>query len=171
MGQLTLGRHSYSFAERRGTDNNVTIGSFSSVAINTVFDGGYTHNTRFISTFPFHAKMERCSHIESNCKAKGDIVIGHDVTIGEGVTLMAGICVGNGAIIGTKAVVTHDVAPYSIVGGVPAIEIRKRFSHEQIEKLLSIAWWDWSDEKIIENAHLLQSDNIWDFINKHYKQK
>lgn len=168
MGQLTLGRHSYSYAERRGTDNSITIGNFVSIAINSIFDGGYTHNPSFVSTFPFHARMERCGHLESNCKSKGDIIIGHDVTIGEGVSIHSGVTIGHGAIIGTKAVVTKDVEPYMVVGGVPAKFIKRRFTFEQVEKLLKIEWWNWDDEKIIANAHLLQSDNIQEFINVHY---
>ena len=68
----------------------------------------------------------------------------------------------------TKAVVTKDVEPYMVVGGVPAKFIKRRFTFEQVEKLLKIEWWNWDDEKIIANAHLLQSDNIQEFINVHY---
>jgi len=69
--------------------------------------------------------------------------IGHDVWIGHGATVMAGVNIGTGAVIGAGAVVTHDVAPYQIVGGVPARPIRMRFPDAVIDKLLSTAWWDW----------------------------
>jgi len=68
---------------------------------------------------------------------------------------MAGVTIGDGAIIGSRAVVTKDVEPYSIVGGVPAKLIRKRFPEEQIQKLLELKWWDWSEEKIKLNINKL----------------
>ena len=79
---------------------------------------------------------------------KGDIVIGNDVWIGYEAVIMAGVHIGNGAIIAARAVVTKDVPPYTIVGGVPARPIRKRFDEEVIRKLETLKWWDWSAEKI-----------------------
>lgn len=74
--------------------------------------------------------------------------IGNDVWVGERVQFLEGVTVGDGAIIAAGAVVTKDVPPYAIVGGVPAKVIRYRFSQEQIEKLFEIKWWDWEEEKI-----------------------
>ena len=79
---------------------------------------------------------------------KGDIVIGNDVWIGYKAVVMAGVHIGNGSIIAARAVVTKDVPPYTIVGGVPARPIRKRFDEEVIRKLETLKWWDWSVEKI-----------------------
>ena len=79
---------------------------------------------------------------------KGDIVIGHDVWIGYEAVILAGVTIGDGAIIGSRAVVTKDVEPYTIVGGVPAKPIRKRFSERTVEALKKIKWWDWTPEKI-----------------------
>lgn len=78
----------------------------------------------------------------------GDIVIGNDVWIGYEAVIMAGVHIGNGAIIAARAVVTKDVPPYTIVGGVPTRPIRKRFDEEVIRKLETLKWWDWSVEKI-----------------------
>lgn len=88
---------------------------------------------------------------------KGDIVIGNDVWIGYEAVIMAGVTIGDGAIIGTRAVVTKDVPPYTIVGGVPAKPIRKRFDNETLEELLKIRWWDWPEEKIARNITAIQS--------------
>lgn len=87
-------------------------------------------------------------------------MIGNDVWIGYDAVIMAGVKIGDGAIIGTRAVVTKDVEPYSIVGGVPAKEIRKRFATDIIEKLQNLQWWNWPVERIRESIHDIQSGNI-----------
>lgn len=86
-------------------------------------------------------------------------MIGNDVWIGYDAVIMAGVRIGDGAIIGTRAVVTKDVEPYSIVGGVPAKEIRKRFAPEVIQKLIEIQWWNWPIEKIRSSIQNIQSGN------------
>ena len=79
---------------------------------------------------------------------KGDIIIGDDVWIGYEAVIMSGVHVGSGAIIAARAVVTKDVPPYTIVGGTPAREIRKRFDTDVIKRLLMLKWWDWPIDKI-----------------------
>ena len=91
---------------------------------------------------------------------KGDIVIGNDVWIGYEALIMAGVHIGNGAIIGSRAVVTKDVPPYTIVGGVPARPIRKRFTDDTIQKLEALKWWDWSYEKIKQSLPYLLNGYI-----------
>ena len=92
------------------------------------------------------------------------IVIGNDIWIGANVVILPGVTIGDGAVIAAGAVVTNDVEPYAIVGGVPAKLIKKRFSEEDIQKMLEIKWWDWSIEKIEENIELFY--NPQEFLNK-----
>ena len=91
---------------------------------------------------------------------KGDIVIGNDVWIGYEAVILAGVTIGDGAVIGARAVVTKDIPPYTIVGGVPAKPIRKRFTQETIDLLLKIKWWNWPEERIRQHIAEIQSGRI-----------
>lgn len=95
------------------------------------------------------------------------VTIGHDVWIGHGVTVTAGVAIGTGAVIGAGAVVTRDVAPYTVVGGVPARIIKRRFTHEQEEALQKIALWDWSREAYKSALPDIRCLSIDDFIAKY----
>ena len=76
------------------------------------------------------------------------VTVGHDVWIGHGATILPGVTVGNGAVIGAGAVVSRDVAPYTIVGGVPARLIRERFPRGVGERMDALAWWDWPHDRL-----------------------
>ena len=91
---------------------------------------------------------------------KGDIVIGNDVWIGYEAVVMAGVHIGNGAIIAAHAVVTKNVPPYTIVGGVPARPIRKRFDEEVIRMLETLKWWDWPAKKIRHSLPYIVNGDI-----------
>ena len=91
---------------------------------------------------------------------KGDITLGNDVWIGYEAVILAGVTIGDGAIIGARAVVTRDVPPYAIVGGVPARLIRRRFDEATIESLLALQWWDWEPERIRRALPVLQAGDI-----------
>ena len=91
---------------------------------------------------------------------KGSIIIGNDVWIGFEAVILSGVTIGDGAIIGTRAVVTKDVPPYMIVGGIPAKSIRKRFSDDVICKLLKLQWWNWTENRIKKNIVAIQSGRI-----------
>jgi acetyltransferase-like isoleucine patch superfamily enzyme len=168
MGEIKIGRHTYGNPTRRGTGNNVTIGNYCSIAEGVLLDGGFNHNSKFTSTYPFHSWFPECSSLPSNILIKGDIEIGSDVWLGEQSVIMSGVKIGHGAVIGMRAIVSKDVKPYEIIVGAPQKVLRKRFTDEQIAKLLKIEWWNWPDEKVKENAHLLQSENIDPFIALHY---
>jgi virginiamycin A acetyltransferase len=98
---------------------------------------------------------------------KGDIIIGNDVWIGAKSTIMSGVKIGHGAIVGSTATVAKDVPPYAIVVGNPGKIVKYRFTEKQIESLLKIAWWDWTEDRIKTEAMELWSDNIDNFIDKH----
>lgn len=91
---------------------------------------------------------------------KDKLKIGNDVWIGYEAVILSGVTIGDGAIIGTRAVVTKDVPSYTIVGGVPAKPIRKRFDEETIQKFEEIRWWDWEEERIKKNIQAIQSGDI-----------
>ena len=84
--------------------------------------------------------------------------IGNDVWIAAGVNIISDVCIGDGCVIGAGSVVTKNVLPYSVVVGVPARQIKKRFNDEVIALLESIKWWDWPESKIIENIGLLRNE-------------
>ena len=122
------------------------------------------HTLSSLSTYPFPIFFEEWGlDVKDITKAwdnKGDIVVGNDVWIGYEAVILAGVTIGDGAIIGARAVVTKDVPPYTIVGGVPAKQIRKRFNEETIDTLLKLKWWDWSKERISKNIAAIQSGNL-----------
>jgi virginiamycin A acetyltransferase len=142
--------------------DKLIIGKFCMIASGATFimNGG-NHLTEATSTYPFAIFGGAWQHAMDGktYPSKGNTVVGNDVWIGHDATIMPGIHLGDGAIIATKAVVTKDVEPYSIVGGNPAKEIKKRFSEESIAKLLQLKWWNWDIEKITRNVHLLTGHN------------
>ena len=89
------------------------------------------------------------AYYRKNERKKKGIIIGNDVWIGQGVTISDGVTIGDGAVIGTGAIVTKNVAPYSVVAGVPAREIRKRFSDDIIEQLLELRWWEYGPDILL----------------------
>lgn len=95
------------------------------------------------------------------------VTIGHDVWIGHGVTVTAGVTIGTGAVIGAGAVVTRDVDPYTIVGGVPARQIKRRFSPAQADKLLQLAWWDWPRDQYIAALPDIRALSVDAFLDKY----
>lgn len=141
------------------------IGKFCSIACGARFlFNSANHSLNSLSTYPFPLFFEEWgmnkSRVTDAWDNKGDIVIGNDVWIGYEAVILAGVKIGDGAIIGTRSVVTKDVPPYTIVGGVPAKPIRKRFSDDTIATLLAERWWDWPIDKIAKNLEAIQSGHI-----------
>ena len=147
--------------------DKLKVGKFCSIACGAKFlFTSANHKMHSISTYPFPIFFEEwgldVTNITSAWDNKGDIVIGNDVWIGYEAVVLSGVTIGDGAIIGTRAVVTKDVPPYTIVGGIPAKPIRKRFSDEVISKLLELQWWNWPENRIKENIDAIQSGRIKD---------
>ena len=133
----------------------LVIGKFCSIACRAKFlFNSANHTLSSLSTYPFPIFFDEWGLEKSDVAAasdrKGDIVIGNDVWIGYEAVILAGVTIGDGAVIGARAVVTKDVPPYAIVGGVPARVIRSRFPEETVKALLRLKWWDWPAERIQE---------------------
>jgi acetyltransferase-like isoleucine patch superfamily enzyme len=134
-------------------DGVVHVGKYCSIANDVEFFLGGNHHPEWISTYPHHSN-------EHEVTSRGNIEIGHNVWIGRGAVIMSGVRIGDGAVVGAKALVTSDVRPYAIVGGVPAKEIRRRFDDATVDRLCEISWWDWPDEIVEQNGHILQGTDI-----------
>lgn len=145
--------------------DKLKIGRFCSVACGAKFVfTSANHTLHSLSTYTFPIFFEEwgldVKNITEAWDNKGNIIVGNYVWIGYGAVILSGVTVGDGAIIGARAVVTKDVPPYTIVGGVPARQIRKRFDEETIKKLLTLQWWNWDYEKIRKNIPAIQSGDI-----------
>jgi acetyltransferase-like isoleucine patch superfamily enzyme len=163
-GKYTYGEPTVVCAQE-GTD--LVLGNFCSIAQNvTVYLGG-DHRVDWVSTYPFghiHQSVFDLFDGKGHPASKGNVIIGNDIWIGNGVTIMSGVTIGDGAVIAGGSRVVKDVGAYTLVGGNPARYIRHRFKPDQIEALLEIKWWNWSDDKINSYVPLLCDDNVDAFI-------
>lgn len=146
-------------------NDKLIIGKFCSIACGAKFlFTSANHTQTSLSTYPFPIFFEEwgldVQNITSAWDNKGDIVIGNDVWIGYETVILSGVTIGDGAIIGSRAVVAKDVPPYTIVGGVPAKTIRKRFSDDDIEALQKMKWWDWPIEQIRAHISEIQTGKV-----------
>ena len=149
--------------------DRLVIGKFCSIACGARFlFNSANHAMGSLSTYPFPLFYEAWGLDRANVAAawdnKGDILVGSDVWIGYEAVILAGVTIGDGAVIGARAVVTRDVPPSTVVGGVPARPIKRRFSDETIQALLEIRWWDWPTEKIARNIGAIQSGKIEELV-------
>lgn len=143
----------------------LVIGRFCSIACGAKFlFNCANHSLKSLSSYTFPLFYEEWgldkADVATAWDNRGDIIIGNDVWIGFEAVIMAGVHIGDGAIIGARAVVTKDVPPYTIVGGVPAREIRKRFDAATVGRLQALKWWDWPKERIRRNLPYLQNGEL-----------
>ena len=132
--------------------DKLTIGRFCSIAHGTRFIfNGANHTLGSLSTYPFavmRTEWDLDCPVTAAWDHKGDITVGHDVWIGFEAVILAGVTIGHGAIVASRAVVKRDVEPYTIVGGIPARPIRKRYPDDQIRRLLELQWWNWDEQTL-----------------------
>lgn len=153
----------FSYINSGSNVQNTIIGKFSSIGPNVKIVLG-NHPVNFISTHPiFYAnnKPFKTFTDKMHFKEYGNVEIGNDVWIGQDVIIPGNVKIGDGAIITSKAVVTKDVEPYSIVGGVPAKHIKFRFNKEEIKKLLESKWWNKDPKWIKENYTLFLEKELF----------
>lgn len=170
-GNNRIGNYSFfagkmGFGSYLGVKNQISaeIGRYCSIGAEIKTVSGSHPTSVFVSTHPaFFSTKKQAGFTYANENLfeenKKRVVIGNDVWIGDRVTILGGVKIGDGAIIAAGAVVTKDVEPYSIVGGVPAREIKKRFSDEEIRKLLELKWWDKPQNWVAENAYKFANIN------------
>lgn len=164
----------YSYLIRQTEAWCATIGKFANIASHVRINA--TNHPTWRATqhhFTYRAGdyFDGAQNDEDFFKWRRDhhIFIGHDVWIGHGATILPGVKIGNGAVVGSGAVVTKDVAPYTIVGGVPAKLIRERFEQGIGEEMDALAWWDWSHDKLHEALMDFRKFQAAQFIDKYRK--
>ena len=163
----------YSYVARNSQIYNTKIGKFTCIGPNVNTGMGAHPSSEYVSSHPlFYSTLGQASGLTIVDKTLFEehptTEIGNDVWIGNNVNIKYGIKIGDGAIIGTGALVTKDVEPYSIVGGVPAKLIKYRFSENEIKNLQELKWWNNDLQWIKENKH--EFKNIKKFIEKHHKK-
>ena len=167
--QYCIGRGTYGGLKVRswGGSSRLVVGSFTSFANDVeVFLGG-EHRSDWVTTFPFNVLWTSAHGISGHPRSRGNVQIGNDVWIGAEAIILSGVTIGDGAVVGARALVTHDVPPYAVVAGNPATHVRFRFREDQIQSLLSIAWWNWPDSKIEASMPLLLDIDIDTFIERY----
>lgn len=151
---------------------NVYLGKYNSIGRDCNFFLHANHRIDWITTSsqlwgPVTPEIADLHMEMGHPTCKGNIIVENDVWIGAKSTIMSGVKIHNGSVVGSGSTVTKDVPPYSIVVGNPAKIVKYRFNPKQIESLLKIAWWDWTEDRIKTEAKTLWSNNIDIFIDKH----
>jgi virginiamycin A acetyltransferase len=156
--------------------DRVIIGKYCSIARGVIIIPHHGHlppkefRDYRVATYPVARVRKHGFYPRYWLKDKRNYVkIGNDVWIGTNAIILPGVTIGDGAIIGAGAVVANDVPPYAVVGGVPARVLKYRYSDDKIKKLLKIAWWNWSEDKIFSNMDYFYS-KVDDFIEKFWKE-
>ncbi|KZL13579.1 DapH/DapD/GlmU-related protein [Pseudovibrio sp. Ad37] len=159
----------YSYIGPNSTVADTTIGKFTAIASNVRL-GPPNHplervsQHRFTYTPEYYREDKERDHQFFADRRAARVTIGNDVWIGHGVTVLPGVKIGDGAILAAGAVVAKNVEPYTIVGGVPAKLIKRRFSKEAADRLIKLKWWDWPEDKIFERLPLFQSMTVERFL-------
>jgi len=159
-----IGRGSYT-----GTNTiiwDATIGKYCCIAWNVSIGSG-SHNYNNVSLYNNYWYKRTFGIDLEDERTSTKTFIGNDVWIGAGANILSGVHIGNGSVIGAGAIVTKDVEPYSIVVGMPAKVIKKRFSNEVVMLLEKIKWWDWEEDKIVKNISFLSNNPTLEVLEKY----
>lgn len=165
--EFHIGKWTYGWPEvhRWRSTQQLSIGSFCSIAAGVKILLGGEHRIDFVSTYPFgqfFGTTDKNAHEWS----RGDVIIGNDVWIGHGAVILSGSRIGDGAVIGANSLVKGEIPPYAIAAGNPARVMRYRFSQSTIDELMRIRWWDWEEDKIRRHAAELMSVNVSEFARR-----
>lgn len=169
LRDVTVG--DFTYFERQAEGIHTDLGKFCSVAANTRLNA-LDHPMERVTTHKVSYRPNeyfRYQGVDRGFRQKRRerrVVIGHDVWIGHGAVVMPGVDIGTGAVIGANAVVTRAVAPYTVVAGVPARPLRRRFDETVSERLLALAWWDWPLEMLYEAIADMRELPVADFLGK-----
>jgi acetyltransferase-like isoleucine patch superfamily enzyme len=165
---LKMGAHSYGqprVIRHEGDSAEVHIGAWCSIAEDVEIMVGGNHRLDWVSTFPMRVIFNLPGALTDGHPAtKGDVRIGNDVWIGRGSRILSGVTIGDGAAIGAYSVVSKDVRPYAVAVGVPAREVRRRFTDDQVGALLRIRWWQWPTEKVLAEVGALNGGPVDEFV-------
>lgn len=168
-GQIVVGRYTYGRPKVRFPESGarLTIGRYGSIADGVEILLGGNHRTDWATTYPFpalHGLWPAAAAMGGHDATRGDVSIGHDVWLGSQAMILSGVSIGDGAVIAARAVVSRDVAPYAIVAGNPAREVRKRLPEADIAALLAARWWALPEAEITALLPLLMSDRIGELV-------
>lgn len=161
----------YSYFERHGEAIYTQTGKFCSIAANVRINA-LEHPMERVTTHKITYRPNEYFKFfgvdqEFRERRRGKpVTIGNDVWIGHGAVVMPGVSIGDGAVVGANAVVTRDVAPYTIVAGVPARRIRDRFPSQVAARLSALCWWDWPAEKLAEAIPDMQALDVETFLDR-----
>ena len=165
-GNLTIGTNTYGIPKIfvSHPDDRVVIGNYCSIApLVTIIPGGI-HSVKSVSTFPFKQRWG-LETIDSTVQRRGPVVIDHDVWLCTGSTVLSGTHIGTGAVVAAGSVVTADVEPYAVVGGVPARLLYSRFEPSYVDLLLATRWWEWSRAKILQSVPLYSGGDMEELLD------
>lgn len=159
----------FSYVSKNTNIHLATVGKFCSIGQDALIGLGL-HPTNFLSTSPvFYSANNQHQfnpfYTPQNFEEYKKINIGNDVWIGARAIILDGVSIGDGAIIAAGAVVSKDVEPYAIVGGIPAKFIKYRFAEEERKKLLELKWWNWEIDKIEHSKDLFSEALNLEHIN------
>jgi len=164
--EADIGRWSYGDLRVHswGEPATLTIGAFCSLGPGVQIMLGGEHRPDWVTTFPFTVLWNQARHIPGHPRTKGDVTIGNDVWIGMETLILSGVSIGDGAVIGARSVVSDDVQPYEVVAGNPARHVRTRFDAQTVQRLLAVRWWDWDDDRIVNQLPLLLGGDAQAFL-------